>query len=105
MQSECEKRQGGNVALGWGMRKKQMLQKKDLQREGLSLKPRRGSSRSSCLLRHKCDRAPPGPVKTLRIKCIREHSHSLHLFLIFFHLISIFFKYETEGNINSELFF
>lgn len=29
MQSKCEKRQGGNVAVGWGKeKKKQMLQKK-----------------------------------------------------------------------------
>lgn len=29
MQSKCEKRQGGDVAVGWGRRKKQMLQKRE----------------------------------------------------------------------------
>lgn len=51
---------------GDGRKKKQMLQKKDLQREGWCLKPRRGSCGSSCLLKQKCDTTPPGPVNMLR---------------------------------------
>lgn len=54
---------------GMERKKADAAKKKDLQREGWGLKPRRGSCRSSCLLWHKCDRAPPGLVKTLRIKC------------------------------------
>lgn len=37
MQSKCEKRQGGNVAVGWGKEKKKAdvaKKKKSLQREG-----------------------------------------------------------------------
>lgn len=49
MQSKCEKRQGGNVAVGWGKGKKADVakKKKSLQREGWAWKPRRGSCGSS----------------------------------------------------------
>lgn len=82
-----------------GRRKSRCCKKKDLQREGCGLKPRRGSCGSSCLLRHKCDRAPPGPVKTLRIKCIREYSLFLRSSFLFFNLLYTFFvlKCEEEG--------
>lgn len=65
-ESGVGRRKGG----GWGVEKKQMLQKekknikkifKGRDEEG---KPRRGSCGSTCLLRQKCDSAPPGLRKT-----------------------------------------
>jgi len=38
LQSKCEKRQGGYVAVGWGMKKKQMLRKKESSKRMMGFK-------------------------------------------------------------------
>lgn len=94
MQSKCEKRKGGNVAVAGGRRKKQMLQKGKKkkkesifkERDGVG-KPRRGSCGSTCLLRHKCDSAPPGPGKTQRTN-EQQGIGSLSSFISLFYFIS-----------------
>lgn len=68
MQSKCEKRQGGNVAVGWGKEKKKSRcckKKKKVFKEKDGLE-NPGEGAVGALLRQKCDRAPPGPGKTLR---------------------------------------
>lgn len=65
MQSKCEKRQGGNVAVGCGKEKKQMLQKEKKNFKEKDGVENPGEGAVGALLRQKCDSAPPGPGKTL----------------------------------------
>lgn len=52
---------GGGEKKADAAKKKEEERKKGIFKERDGLIPRRGSCGSTCLLRHECDRSPPGP--------------------------------------------